>query len=144
MDETEEERESYARHRAMTGSGVAGPDGHARVSFTCGLCCVFAAALHDRTGWRIVAEYENGGEDLAHAWVVDPDGRAVDVNGIHEGGWARTPYSEKEAGPVRSLGRDECLRIDGNLDEDYLWAAGLIEAWPELYGVASINPGQKI
>lgn len=125
----------------MTASPLPGPDGHARFAFTCGLCCIFAAALHDVTGWRIVAEFENGGVDVAHAWVLDGEGRAVDVNGVHGSGRARTPYSGIASGPLRSLGRDECLCIDGKLDEDYLWATEVIRAWPDLYGVAIPDNG---
>lgn len=61
--------------------------------FTCGACYQLAQQIHLLTRWPIYAEiiYEKDqSEDFLHAWVVNNEGYAVDINGIHSNGWAKT------------------------------------------------------
>lgn len=66
--------------------------------FTERQCTAFALELHKLTGWPIFGEFDRGWkpcpETLRHAWVVNDDGNAVDINGIHGGNYAMTKYSD--------------------------------------------------
>lgn len=48
--------------------------------FTCGDCHVLAARLHKITGWPIHCGYDHEFPDV-HAFVLTPDGMALDVRG---------------------------------------------------------------
>lgn len=51
--------------------------------FTEGDCHIFAAALEKLTGWPLHCfTYQGAPSD--HAFVVRPDGKAVDIEGVHE------------------------------------------------------------
>lgn len=55
--------------------------------WTTGLCCSMAVALHQRTGYPIFAAVDHswpdeGDQELSHAFVLSPDGRAIDGSGI--------------------------------------------------------------
>lgn len=61
-------------------------DDTARFAFSAGHCHSFAMALHDRTGWPILAmsgKY-SGYTNLQHMVVVMPDGKWLDARGIQE------------------------------------------------------------
>ena len=129
----EYEAKMLARHKATTGSSdIAGPDLHARTEFTCGLCATFAAALHDRTGWDIAAEFENS-DDIAHVWCVNENGNAVDINGVHSKAWARTPFSGGKPGKIAPYPRSECNSTSPHAESDFQWANEILDAHPELY-----------
>lgn len=49
--------------------------------FTEGDCHILARAIHVRTGWPIHAFVDEAGYPDWHAFVVMPDGRALDVQG---------------------------------------------------------------
>ncbi len=49
--------------------------------FTEGDCHVFAAAVHRLTGWPIHV-FNDEGTPYLHAFVVAPDGKAVDIMGV--------------------------------------------------------------
>lgn len=115
-------------------SQVAPVDEHAIVEFTTGACGYLAVALHDMTGWPVRAEYEHPpwDSDIAHIWVVNDDGFAVDINGVHGTSWAKTRYSSSVPGPISSIGREEAL---GKCDEDFqAWARELIADNPDHFG----------
>ncbi len=52
--------------------------------FTCGDCHILARALHLRTGWPIGVTVDDFGEWFGHAFVVRPDGLALDVDGLSD------------------------------------------------------------
>lgn len=52
--------------------------------FTQGDCHILARALHIRTGWPIGVTVERDGKWHGHAFIVCPDGRALDVNGLSD------------------------------------------------------------
>lgn len=51
-----------------------------------GLCYPFALALHERTGWPMrglgAVRSRHRGEQLAHLWVIRPDGIPLDAGGV--------------------------------------------------------------
>ncbi len=57
-----------------------------RERFTCGDCHILAKAIEDRTGWPLHAMQEKAEGNLPtlHAFVIMPDGRALDVDGPSE------------------------------------------------------------
>lgn len=59
--------------------GVKGFD---RVDFTAGECHLLARAIHRKTGWPVCAFIDRGFFDH-HAFVRMPDGRYLDVEGVH-------------------------------------------------------------
>ncbi len=65
---------------------IADPRERLRVFYTRGMCSVFAAALHERTGWPIVGFYGRGGrpgrEGTAHWACASPAGGYADARGM--------------------------------------------------------------
>jgi hypothetical protein len=68
-------------------------DGYAKRAFTFGACGGLAIAIHDATGWPIVAitdahnVFEDGkaGGGSALHWVVQhPSGKLLDIDGLHD------------------------------------------------------------
>jgi len=67
-------------------------DGAAEHVFTMGGCGALAIALHDATGWPIVAitDHHNvhdgraGGGSALHWTVRHPSGRLLDIDGLHD------------------------------------------------------------
>jgi hypothetical protein len=66
-------------------------DGYAKRAFKYGACAALAIALHDRTGWPIVAvtdahnvEAGKAGGGSALHWVIQtPQGQFLDIDGSH-------------------------------------------------------------
>lgn len=53
--------------------------------FTTGDCHIFALAVHKLTGWPIATfDYEHDPTGSIHAFNIMPDGRLIDVEGIHD------------------------------------------------------------
>jgi hypothetical protein len=113
-------------------------DENAVVEFTTAGCGYLAVALHDITGWPLYAEYEiHRPDDVTHIWVLNDEGLAVDINGVHGNRWARTKYSGVEPGPISPVGRAEAI----GSDDDFLaWARELITAFPEHFGLPTCTP----
>ena len=108
-------------------------DQHARTEFTCGLCEVLAYALHKKTGWPIYVEEHNGHHE--HSWVMNPQGKAVDINGVHPSNYARTEYSKD--GTVREA-TDEVLAQYAKkppAKDALAWANKLIAKHPAHFGL---------
>lgn len=62
-----------------------------RVRYKYGQCHALAQAIHDATGWPMVVwSMEEGGND--HAMVKTPDGRYLDVEGVHTADEVRRGY----------------------------------------------------
>lgn len=68
-------------------------DGYALRAFKYGGCGALALALHDATGWPIVAitdhynvfeDGQAGGGSALHWTVRHPDGRLIDIDGAHD------------------------------------------------------------
>jgi hypothetical protein len=107
-----------------------GIDDFVRTEFNTGGCYELAVALNEKTGWPIYGRYDAHG-DLDHAWVVGPGNRAVDVNGIHDGPVAVTPYDTNQASG-EPLPRD----AESVNAEMLRWAEQLIHHFPEHFGLA--------
>lgn len=111
----------------------AGIDEFVVTEFTCGLCCELAIELRSRTGWPIYVELDERGEIL-HAWVVNPRGRAVDIQGIHPTSRARTPHNHDWVGPISEWSVDQ-LEAHGLDAEGEFWAKEIVEQFPEHFGI---------
>ncbi|VWC82594.1 hypothetical protein BLA39750_01313 [Burkholderia lata] len=96
--------------------------------FTCGLCSELAITLHDRYGWALMAEIANDG-GLFHAWVVNERGNAIDINGVHTDGIART-YTD-DSTTIRTLSRAQLLAFGVN-QGGLTWAIEIVDAKPRL------------
>lgn len=81
-----------------------------------------------------MAELESG-TDVAHIWVVAPDGRAVDINGHHEGPRGITPYSPVEAEPIVPISLERAMGKGRHGQEYRDWARALIERYPDRFGL---------
>lgn len=106
--------------------------------FNCGACGDLAAVLHDMTGWPISAEFDRAG-DIEHVWVTNPDGCAVDINGVHETGRAITPYSEAKAGRIDEISRQQASSENEHAQEFRSWASELVARYPDRFGLTAEN-----
>lgn len=101
--------------------------------FTCGACYQLAQQIHLLTGWPIFAEiiYEDEeSKDFLHAWVVNNEGFAVDINGIHSNGWAKTKFSkEKPEGEIVGYLTNETFGCYSQ------WAKEIVHSFPEYFGI---------
>jgi hypothetical protein len=67
-------------------------DGAAEHAFSTGACAALAYVLHEATGWKIVGITDGhnvhdgklGGGSSLHWGVMRPDGKFVDIDGVHE------------------------------------------------------------
>lgn len=107
--------------------------------FNCGACGDFAAVMHDLTGWPMRAELDSAG-DVEHVWVVDPDGRAIDVNGHHVGSRAITPYSNAKPGRLIDIARNDATADNRHGHENRQWAKALIDRYPGRFGLPEPKP----
>jgi len=81
-------------------------DDAARFAFTAGHCHALALALHERTGWAILAMSGRHSlrPDLQHVVVVMPDGRWLDIDGPQEPE-ERYYFQELTAEEVANMGK---------------------------------------
>lgn len=107
-----------------------GIDYFVRTEFTTGGCGQLAAAIHDRTGWPIYVDED--GDEWGHAYCINPNGHAVDINGVHPSDWAQTKYSINK-GNIRKVNRKE-ISNDGP-DGYYGWATALLDNFPDHFGI---------
>lgn len=111
-----------------------GIDSWTERSFLEGNCGFLAAALAEATGWEIVAEH--AGADGAHVWVVNDQGRAVDIQGVHP-----TSYAEFPGAPRKKDRNVEEVSLDSLLDMCWNkpvleWARAIVAHFPEHFGIA--------
>lgn len=107
-------------------------DESAKTEFVCGGCYYLAVVLHQITGYPIYAEID--GDEFIHCWVTNPDGNAIDINGVHNGNWAKTPYSKNlPKGAIKEYhNKDELVAHD--MVE---WAKDLVFSHPEHFNLNS-------
>lgn len=95
-------------------------DGSAKHVFTQGACVALAIALHDATGWPLVAitDHHNvfggrmGSGSALHWTACRPDGKLVDIDGTHEPDALRTEYDAYADDGKAALGiasRDDAM-----------------------------------
>lgn len=91
-----------------------------------------AVVLHQITGYPIYAEID--GDEFIHCWVTNPDGNAIDINGVHNGNWAKKPYSKNlPKGAIKEYhNKDELVAHD--MVE---WAKDLFFSHPEHFNLNS-------
>lgn len=89
-------------------------DGYAMRAFKYGACGALAIALHDATGWPIVAitdhhnvfeDGEAGGGSALHWTVRHPDGRLIDIDGAHNPETLLSQYHDAADNGQAALGR---------------------------------------
>ena len=77
---------------------------------TGGCCHDFAFALSRRTGWKVAGLWRdaiidkftlNPNPAFLHAFCLTPDGRAIDVEGVHSIDGVKKLYAGKDARPLR-------------------------------------------
>lgn len=112
-----------------------GIDNFVRAEFSAGYCAYLARALHEVTGWPVMAELDSRGlGHIEHVWVVNHQGKAVDINGVHPSDYARTKYSEPTPGKIIQVPNIERQAPEddyGVLD----WARQLVELFPKHFGI---------
>lgn len=94
-------------------------------------CHLLASALHERTGWSfaLVEQLIDNAWEWAHVGVITPDGRMLDIHGVHTLG-------DVEAGMLREYGHIARVRVlpsqadlvrvvTGRAEEARHWAAGI-------------------
>jgi hypothetical protein len=67
-------------------------DGAAEHAFSTGACAALAYVLHEATGWKIVGITDShnvydgrlGGGSSLHWGVMRPDGKFIDIDGVHD------------------------------------------------------------
>lgn len=93
----------------------------AEATFLGGSCGSLALAIHNVTGWPARASQN-------HVWVVNPEGNAVDVRGVHEGPDAHLPGDEgMETHPYKLSDRDRDFAYDE--------AREIVANNPEYFGI---------
>jgi hypothetical protein len=88
-------------------------DGSAEHVFTLGGCGALAIALHDATGWPVMAITDShnvhdgraGGGSALHWTVLHPSGRLLDVDGLHDVGDLVERYSGEADDGEAACGR---------------------------------------
>lgn len=104
-----------------------GIDNFVKTEFTCGACHYLAYALHKHTGWAI---YSVGEE---HYYVINNDGKAVDIYGVRPTQYAPTKYDIDQK---KSTQPSIVESIEDVSDNDYyLWAEKLITHFPNYFGI---------
>jgi len=108
-----------------------GIDNFVKTEFTCGNCFLLALALHYKTKWPIKAKMS--GSDVIHCYVLNDEGKAVDIYGVRPTEQAPTRYdSELE---------ENCKVIDVRpetpwpANKDYQWAEELVATFPAHFGL---------
>lgn len=108
-----------------------GIDNFVKTEFTCGNCFWLALALHCKTKWPIKAKMS--GNDVIHCFVINPDGKAVDIYGVRPTEQAPTRYDSELD--------ENCIVVDARpetpspLNQDYKWAETLVEDFPSHFGI---------
>lgn len=80
---------------AMT---VTAPDsmyGTIRDRYVNGECHGLALAIHRLTGWTAEGWVDQQ-EDVGHCYVRVPDGRLLDIDGLHDKGWPTFEHDEND------------------------------------------------
>lgn len=90
-------------------------------TFLGGSCGSLALALHNATGWPARASQN-------HVWVVNNEGNAVDIRGVHEGPDAHLPGDEGMAAQPYQL---------SEYDRDFAYeeARAIVADNPEHFGI---------
>ncbi len=115
-----------------------------RTEFSTGGCGYLALAIHEKTGWPMVAEMSPD-NDVDHVWCLNGSGMAVDVNGVHPEAFAMTKYHEPTwAGnigqPAPKRGRvapmSTAVQQRECTDEMMMsWARELVQLFPQHFGI---------
>lgn len=89
------------------GNGVI--DANAEYAFSQGQCHALALAIQKQTGWKAYIAGQDWDAEM-HVAVKTPDGRYLDIRGLHEG-----PSASWQATEIRELRPDEDWKAIGYL-----------------------------
>jgi len=84
-------------------------DDYTKTEFQTGGCYALAQLISIITGWTLFVEVEKNSNNLSiiHAFCVNDDGFAVDINGIHSEDYAKTDFSDYKIGNIIKYQNDE-------------------------------------
>ena len=98
--------------------------------FTRGGCSGLAAVLAEHTGWQAYITYHfdqqlkdeyGDGWEIHHAFVVNDDGNAVDIQGVHKDNRARLPGENLVGKRTESVSVGQLRGWHDNYHEDDAW-----------------------
>lgn len=125
-----------------------GIDEFVKHTFTAGECGALALVLHKLTGWPMFLDADKVApdgtvtpENVGHVWVQTPDGKAVDILGIHPTNYANTAYTLKP-GIVLPVKPKQIHKIF-NRQHYIAWARRIVEHFPTHFGVSGYLQGNK-
>ena len=98
-------------------------DWQARELLGCCHCHYLAGAVHALTGWNMIAFFAAGdpGPSPRHTAVLTPQGRVLDINGVHGTPQDCIRGSDLEARPFST--REANQLYDGHDEDDRFWWA---------------------
>lgn len=108
-----------------------GVDNFVKTEFTCGNCFLLALALHYKTKWPIKAKMVDG--DVIHCYVINNDGKAVDIYGVRPTEQAPTRYDSNMDEPF--VVTDVRPETPWPSNKDYQWAEELVSNFPQHFGL---------
>lgn len=106
-----------------------GIDSFVKTEFTCGGCFALAVAINDVTGWPI------HGIENSHYYVINNDGKAVDIYGIRPTDKAPTKYDMNRTPEFETI---ICVKTFDRKEIDidyYEWASLLVKSFPNHFGI---------
>lgn len=77
-------------------------DADTREFFTAGCCHMLAGALHELTGWPLIALHREHDDHWLHVGVETPDGRFLDINGPRPVAEMRSRLATEQGDPIRT------------------------------------------
>lgn len=108
-----------------------GIDNFLKTEFTCGNCFYLALAIHQKTKWPIKAKVV--GDDVIHCYVVNKNGKAVDIYGVRPTEHAPTRYDSNIDYSFNVI--DLKPETPDESNKDYQWAKELVTIFPEYFGI---------
>ena len=118
-----------------------GIDEFIKHTFTAGECGTLALVLHQLTKWPLFLDADRVSKngqvapgDIGHVWVCSPEGKAVDILGVHPSNYANTAYTLKPGivMPVKSAQLHKIF----NRPHYLAWARKIVEYFPNHFGVS--------
>jgi hypothetical protein len=121
-----------------------GIDDFIKEVYTAGECGSLALVLHEITQWPIFLETDEIEPDgtiypeyIAHVWVCNPKGQAVDILGTHKENYARTAYTICR-GQVLPVKPREVRKIFKKVHYQ-AWARRIVQHFPHHFGTQKLR-----
>ena len=125
-----------------------GIDDFVKQTYTAGECGALALVLHEMFGWALYLEADGVEPDgtvepvnIAHIWVKNHEGRAVDILGVHKHNFAWTLYTRRPGTVLRV--KPAQVRKLFTRKHFLAWARRIIRHFPEHFGItATLKPNK--